>query len=91
MANQKVPGRNKISPKIRIIDLGNISGSLPIIQTGTIYGLAELNRRRSGLQNIANPGCFATTIQLGLLPLASRLAGGHIPPVSPGAPARARA
>ncbi len=36
-----------------------------------IYGLPELNKEdiRSA-QNIANPGCFATAIQLGLLPLA---------------------
>jgi N-acetyl-gamma-glutamyl-phosphate reductase len=36
-----------------------------------IYGLPELNRSAiSGARNIANPGCFATAIQLGLLPLA---------------------
>ena len=37
-----------------------------------IYGLPELNRER--LRNagrIANPGCFATAIQLALLPLAT--------------------
>src|SRR3546814_10101227 len=37
-----------------------------------IYGLPELNRdaiRKAA--NIANPGCFATGIQLALLPLAS--------------------
>ena len=36
-----------------------------------VYGLPELNK--SSIQNataIANPGCFATAIQLGLLPLA---------------------
>ncbi|WP_321438560.1 N-acetyl-gamma-glutamyl-phosphate reductase [uncultured Bacteroides sp.] len=36
-----------------------------------IYGLPELNRSRiSQSKHIANPGCFATCIQLGLLPLA---------------------
>ena len=36
-----------------------------------IYGLPELNRDKiRSADNIANPGCFATTIQLGLLPLA---------------------
>ncbi|MFW1411086.1 N-acetyl-gamma-glutamyl-phosphate reductase, partial [Vibrio parahaemolyticus] len=31
----------------------------------------ELNRDKiAGASNIANPGCFATAIQLGLLPLA---------------------
>lgn len=37
-----------------------------------VYGLPELNR--SAVQNthrVANPGCFATAIQLGLLPLAA--------------------
>jgi N-acetyl-gamma-glutamyl-phosphate reductase len=36
-----------------------------------IYGLPELNREAiRSAWNIANPGCFATAIQLGLLPLA---------------------
>ncbi len=36
-----------------------------------VYGLPELNREKiKSAQNIANPGCFATAIQLGLLPLA---------------------
>lgn len=36
-----------------------------------IYGLPELNRRCiCKSKHVANPGCFATCIQLGLLPLA---------------------
>ena len=36
-----------------------------------VYGLPELNRSRiQQAQSIANPGCFATAIQLALLPLA---------------------
>ena len=36
------------------------------------YGLPELDRESiKTAQNIANPGCFATSIQLALLPLAS--------------------
>ena len=36
-----------------------------------VYGLPELNREEiRGAQMIANPGCFATAIELGLLPLA---------------------
>lgn len=39
-----------------------------------IYGLPELNRRAiCKSQYVANPGCFATCIQLGLLPLAKHL------------------
>lgn len=39
---------------------------------GYVYGLPEINRKRiteAGL--VANPGCFATAIQLSLLPLAA--------------------
>ena len=37
-----------------------------------IYGLPELNRRATcTAKHVANPGCFATCIQLGLLPLAA--------------------
>src|SRR5690606_11853741 len=36
-----------------------------------IYGLPELHREKiRKARNIVNPGCFATGIQLGLLPLA---------------------
>lgn len=39
-----------------------------------IYGLPELNRRAiCKSQYVANPGCFATAIQLALLPLARNL------------------
>jgi LysW-gamma-L-alpha-aminoadipyl-6-phosphate/LysW-L-glutamyl-5-phosphate reductase len=36
-----------------------------------VYGLPELNRERlRSARHVASPGCFATTIELGLLPLA---------------------
>ena len=39
-----------------------------------VYGLPELNRRATcTAKHVANPGCFATCIQLGLLPLAKHL------------------
>ncbi len=39
-----------------------------------LYGLPELNRRAiCKSKYVANPGCFATCIQLGLLPLAKNL------------------
>ena len=59
---------------VRIIDLSqdfrlpdkNCSGDRTFI-----YGLPELNREQiQKAGNIANPGCFATALQLGLLPLA---------------------
>ena len=38
-----------------------------------VYGLPELNRDEiKKASNIANPGCFATSIQLALLPLADK-------------------
>lgn len=44
---------------------------------GFVYGLPELQKERiSGAIRIANPGCFATAIQLSLLPLA---AAGKLP------------
>ena len=39
-----------------------------------VYGLPELNRRAiCHSRHVANPGCFATCIELGLLPLAKHL------------------
>ncbi len=38
-----------------------------------VYGLPEMNREQIRVaRNIANPGCFATCLQLGLLPLAAK-------------------
>ena len=39
---------------------------------GYVYGLPEINRERiKECSLLANPGCFATAIQLGLIPLAA--------------------
>ncbi len=44
---------------------------------GYVYGLPELQRQRiSGARLVANPGCFATALQLSMLPLA---AAGMLP------------
>jgi len=65
---------NKIADKVKVIDLANDFRLNQQSETGNrkfIYGLPELNREKiKTAGNIANPGCFATTIQLGLLPLA---------------------
>lgn len=49
---------------------------------GYVYGLPEINRDRiARAASVANPGCFATAIQLSLLPLAAAgllPAGGDI-------------
>jgi N-acetyl-gamma-glutamyl-phosphate reductase len=72
--SKKFLADNKIPGSIKVIDLANdfrLSGSSSIGSRQFIYGLPELNREQIKLaNNIANPGCFATTIQLGLLPLA---------------------
>ena len=72
--SRKFITENNISAITRIIDLANdfrLTGSATIGDRTFIYGLPELNREQiSTAANIANPGCFATAIQLGLLPLA---------------------
>ena len=72
--SKKFLTENKISDKIKIIDLANdfrLSQSSKPEARSFVYGLPELNRDEiKKTNNIANPGCFATTIQLGLLPLA---------------------
>lgn len=65
---------NTIAENIRIIDLSQdfrINTQSTINSRQFVYGLPELNRDQiKQAKNIANPGCFATCIQLGLLPLA---------------------
>ena len=65
---------NNIAEKIKIIDLSQDFRLMNKAVMGNrtfIYGLPELNKEAiSVAKNIANPGCFATAIQLGLLPLA---------------------
>jgi N-acetyl-gamma-glutamyl-phosphate reductase len=65
---------NPISEKVKIIDLSQDFRLLNNAVAGNrsfTYGLPELNREAiRSAKNIANPGCFATAIQLGLLPLA---------------------
>jgi len=67
---------NSIPDNIRIIDLSQdfrLTQNSNLKTKNFIYGLPELNREAiKTAQNIANPGCFATTLQLGLLPLAAK-------------------
>ncbi len=67
-----------IPSHVRIIDLAQdfrIAGDHDYV-----YGLPETHRRQTiGASHIANPGCFATCIQLALLPaLQSHLVSGDI-------------
>lgn len=72
--SKKLLAENKIADKIKVIDLANdfrLKAQSTIGNRQFVYGLPELNRDKiKSAQNIANPGCFATAIQLGLLPLA---------------------
>jgi N-acetyl-gamma-glutamyl-phosphate reductase len=67
---------NKINDNIKIIDLANDFRIKEYNKSNNrefIYGLPELNREDIRTANaIANPGCFATAIELGLLPLAAK-------------------
>lgn len=74
---KKFINENTISEKIRIIDLSqdyrlhNSGHRQTINDQPFVYGLPEVNKNEiQQAKNIANPGCFATAIQLGLLPLA---------------------
>ncbi len=64
------------SSKTKIIDLSNefrLKGTAFFEGRDFVYGLPELNKATiQNAQNIANPGCFATAIQLALLPLAAQ-------------------
>ncbi len=67
---------NEIKASIKIIDLSQdfrLAGSAVIGNRNFVYGLPELQKEAiKSATNIANPGCFATAIQLGLLPLAAK-------------------
>jgi len=84
---KKFMDANPIASHIKIIDLSqdfrltnnskfhihNITGDPEPTIRNFIYGLPELNRDAiKSAKNIANPGCFATCLQLGMLPLASK-------------------
>lgn len=59
-----------IPESVKIIDLAQ---DFRLAEPGNdyIYGLPEINRERiAKAQHVANPGCFATCIQLALLPAA---------------------
>lgn len=77
---KKFLAANPINDSIKIIDLSQDfrlkANALPSGEGwggAFVYGLPELNRDAiKSAKNIANPGCFATCIQLGLLPLAAK-------------------
>ena len=66
--------QNQFASHTKIIDLGNdfrLNKDAIFNERTFVYGLPELNKTKiKKAQYIANPGCFATAIQLALLPLA---------------------
>ncbi|WP_265131106.1 N-acetyl-gamma-glutamyl-phosphate reductase [Chryseobacterium oranimense] len=66
--------QNPVKDETLVIDLGNdfrLDGNFG--NRNFIYGLPEINKKNlAGAKSIANPGCFATAIQLALLPLAEK-------------------
>ncbi len=66
LSEQIFPATTKIIDLGNDFRLGDKAGDREFV-----YGLPEFQREKiKSAKNIANPGCFATTIQLGLLPLA---------------------
>lgn len=75
---------HNIPERVKVIDLAQdfrieralqeypSAGGEPRKHIPFIYGLPEINRPKiAHAQRVANPGCFATCIQLGLLPAAA--------------------
>lgn len=66
--------QHKFSESTHIIDLSNdfrLKSENSLQEKEFVYGLPELNSDQIGSSKyIANPGCFATAIELALLPLA---------------------
>lgn len=65
--------KNRLPQGCRIIDLGNDFRNEPVFEGKEFcFGLCELNREMIRKADyIANPGCFATSVMLALLPLAA--------------------
>ncbi|MBN1821025.1 MAG: N-acetyl-gamma-glutamyl-phosphate reductase [Prolixibacteraceae bacterium] len=63
--------KNIIPDNVKIIDLSH-DFRIKSDKNNFVYGLPEINREEiKKAKNIANPGCFATGIQLAFLPLAA--------------------
>jgi N-acetyl-gamma-glutamyl-phosphate reductase len=72
--SKKFLEENEIPSHVKIISLSQdfrLKRTSVIENKTFIYGLPEINRERiKKADYVANPGCFATSIELGLLPLA---------------------
>ncbi len=72
--SKKFLEENEVPKHVKIISLSQdfrLKANAVFKDKIFIYGLPEINRERIKAANyVANPGCFATSIELGLLPLA---------------------
>ncbi len=67
----KFLAENPVPQSVKIIDLSN-DFRLKADAGEFVYGAPELNRDKiKGCRCVANPGCFATSINLALMPLAA--------------------
>jgi N-acetyl-gamma-glutamyl-phosphate reductase len=67
--SSKFLNANAVPADLKIIDLAQ---DFRDESCGFVYGLPEMNRSRiAGAAKVANPGCFATALQLSILPLAA--------------------
>ena len=67
--SRKFWDENSMPQGLKVIDLAQ---DYRDESDGYVYGLPEVNKERiAGAMRVANPGCFATAIQLALLPLAA--------------------
>ena len=73
--SKKFLENNSFSANTKVIDLSNdfrLKADAQFLDNQYVYGLPELNKSKIEKAGyIANPGCFATAIQLALLPLAN--------------------
>ena len=68
--------QKSLPANLKVVDLGQdfrLKNSNHLGDRSFVYGLPELNRNLiKSANSVANPGCFATALQLGLLPLAAQ-------------------
>ncbi|MFI3269768.1 MAG: N-acetyl-gamma-glutamyl-phosphate reductase [Rikenellaceae bacterium] len=67
--SRKFLEENVVPERVKIIDLAQ---DFRDESNGFVYGLPEINRERvKAATKVANPGCFATAIEIAALPLAA--------------------
>lgn len=68
---KKIMAEQAFHQGVKVIDLSRDFRTVQEGEHAFVYGLPELNKKEiAKARKIANPGCFATAIQLALLPLA---------------------